>query len=292
MSTDRHVMGTDRRIRGADRRFTGTAPSIPPRDSAGDERKPSVVSTAATLVVSYALLSAVLVGMGLALTHLLGPVVRWDDHVNSWFASHRTSGWNAVSKDGTFIANTLGIVVVGVVVTAVALLMRWGRIAALLVCALAVEIVTFVTVNYAVARPRPSAPHLGSTPSTYSFPSGHVAATFVLYGGIAVIVTARTRVGWARVLAWIVAIVATAWVALSRVYEAEHHPTDAVAGLLVGVGALIAAVLAIRPVWPAATGKGSTTADRQSGRLDSDDRDRLEPSAADGRRAARREMAR
>lgn len=263
------------------------------RASSNDgERGPSIASTAATMVVSYALLSAVLVGVGLALTHLVGPVVRWDDHVNSWFAHHRTSGWNAVSKDGTFIANTLGIVVVGVVATAVALLMRWGRIAALPVCALALEIATFVTVNYAVARPRPVAPHLGSTPSTYSFPSGHVAATIVLYGGIAVIAAARTRVTWARVLAWIVAVVATAWVALSRVYEAEHHPTDAVAGLLLGLGALSAAVLAIRPMWPAATGRWSTSGDQDRDRLDSDDRDRLEPSAPDARRAASREVVR
>ena len=275
------AMSTDRQLMRTDRRFMRTATS---------EQKPSLVLTAATLVMSYALLSAVLVAVGLALTHLLGPVMHWDDHVNSWFASHRTSGWNSLSKDGTFIANTLGIVVVGVVVTAIALVMRWGRIAALVVCALAVEIATFVTVNYAVARPRPAVPHLGPTPSTYSFPSGHVAATFVLYGGIAVIATFRTRVTWVRVLAWIVAAVATTWVALSRVYEAEHHPTDAMAGLLLGVGALSAAVLAIRPAW-AATGRRSMAGVRERS-TSSDDRTRLVPSVADDRRTAPREAVR
>jgi membrane-associated phospholipid phosphatase len=93
-----------------------------------------------------------------------------------------------------------------------------------------------------------------------------------------------------RVLAWIVAAVATTWVALSRVYEAEHHPTDAMAGLLLGVGALSAAVLAIRPAW-AATGRRSMAGVRERS-TSSDDRTRLVPSVADDRRTAPREAVR
>jgi undecaprenyl-diphosphatase len=141
----------------------------------------------------------------------------------------------------------MGVVVVAAVVTVVALLRRWGRMAGLLACGLVLEIAVFLTVNYTVARPRPTAPHLGSTPSTYSFPSGHVAATFVLYGGIAVLVASRTRVPWARLLAWLIAAVFVGWVAFSRVYEAQHHPTDVVAGLCLGIGVLGAAALALSP---------------------------------------------
>ena len=113
---------------------------------------------------------------------------------------------------------------------------------------------TFLTVNYVVARPRPSAPHLGSTPSTYSFPSGHVAATFVLYGGIAVLVAIRTRAIWARAVARAAAAVLTSWVAFARMYEAQHHPTDVMAGLVMGVAALTAVVLALR-LRPAPVGR-------------------------------------
>ena len=158
----------------------------------------SVLTAVATIVLAYVALSAVLIGAGLVLVHLLAPVRHWDDHVNSWFAARRTPTWNRISKGGTFLANTLGVVTVAVVVTAFALVRRWGRAAALLACGLGLELATFLTVNYGVARPRPSAPHLGPTPSTYSFPSGHVAATFVLYGGIAVLVATRTRAPVAR----------------------------------------------------------------------------------------------
>lgn len=211
---------------------------------------PSLADVARTSAIAYVALSAVLVVAGLVLTHLLGPVDRWDEHVNGWLATHRSAGWDGVSRAGTFVANTLGVVVVAAAVTGLALIRQWGRTAMLLTLGLALEISVFLTVNYTVARPRPSAPHLGSTPSTYSFPSGHVAATFVLYGGIAVLVACRTRAPWLRTLACLVAVVLVGWVAFSRVYAAQHHPTDVIAGLGMGVGALGAAVLAIRPPWP------------------------------------------
>jgi membrane-associated phospholipid phosphatase len=80
-----------------------------------------------------------------------------------------------------------------------------------------------------------------------------VGATFVVYGGIAVLVMSRSAHRWARTLAWSVAALAVVWVGLSRVYEAEHHPTDAFAGLCLGIGALVTTVLAIRPAWPSRT---------------------------------------
>lgn len=205
-----------------------------------------LISGAVTLAIAYIALSAVLVAVGLVLVHLLGPVRHWDDHVNAWLAAHRTTRWTRASKDGTFLADTLGVVVVAVVATLLAVVCRCGRASALILCGLAVELAVFLTVNYSVARPRPTAPHVGGTPSTYSFPSGHVAATLVLYGGIAVLVSTRTRVAWVRVLAWLVAACMVAWVGFSRVYEAEHHPTDVMAGICLGIGALLAGVRAVR----------------------------------------------
>jgi membrane-associated phospholipid phosphatase len=196
---------------------------------------------------SYLALTVVLVGAGLLITHLLAHSVgRWDDHTNAWFAHHRTSTGNRVTGDFTLLANTFSVVGVAAVVAVIALVRRRAHLAVLLGIGLVVELAVFLTTTYAVARPRPSVPHLGSTPSTFSWPSGHVAATFVLYGGIAVIVTLVTRRLLPRILTWTLAGLLTACVGLSRIYRGDHHPSDAIAGLVLGAGALCAAVMAVR----------------------------------------------
>lgn len=202
-----------------------------------------------TLAFVFVVLSVALMAAGLVLTHVLTPA--WDEAMTSWLAANRTAGWDSVSRAGTFIANTLGVVVVAAAVTTFCFIRDVGRLALLLVVGLALEVALFLSVNYSVARPRPTAPHLGATPSTFSFPSGHVAATFVLYGGISVLVACRHHATWPRVLAWLVTALLVVWVGFSRVYAAQHHPTDVLAGLAMGIGALGGALVAIRSPWPA-----------------------------------------
>ncbi len=208
-----------------------------------------MVASAAVVGVCYLVLTVVLIGAGLLITHLLSQSVgRWDEQVNASFARHRTAAGNRVTGDFTMVADTLAVVGVATLVVLVALIRRRARLAWLLPIALALELAVFLSANYVVARPRPHVPHLGSTPSTFSWPSGHVAATFVLYGGIALIVTLVTRQLVLRVLAWSAAVALTASVGLSRIYRGDHHPTDTMAGLLLGIAALASAFLAIK-VW-------------------------------------------
>jgi membrane-associated phospholipid phosphatase len=200
------------------------------------------------ITVWFLVLAVTMIGSGLLVTHLVahGRIGHWDEHVNSWFAHHRAHTWNSVSADFTLLANTLGVVVVAAVTTVVLLIRRWGRFALLLVIGLAIELAVFLSTTYLVGRPRPDVERLGSTPSTFSWPSGHVAATLVLYCGIALLVTRATHWRVPRIAAWVIAVALTVSVALSRVYRGEHHPTDAIAGAVLGVGALWAAVLVIR----------------------------------------------
>jgi undecaprenyl-diphosphatase len=73
-----------------------------------------------------------------------------------------------------------------------------------------------------------------------------VAATFVLWGGVVVLLgVGRWRWPW-RVLAYLVAAVPVATVMFSRVYRGMHFTTDVLAGLALGVLALSGAVVATR----------------------------------------------
>ena len=206
------------------------------------------VAVAALAIGCYLTLAVTMIGLGLVVTHFLAhdAVGHWDEHVNSWFARHRSSGWNRLSGDFTLLADTFGVAVVAAAVTLVLLLRRWGKLAFLLPLGLGIELAVFLSTTYTVARPRPAVPHVGNTPSTFSWPSGHTAATLVLYGGIAVLVRVATRRRAARVTAWIVAVALMFCVALSRIYRGEHHPIDTMGGVVLGVGALWAAVTIVR----------------------------------------------
>ena len=211
-----------------------------------------VTAVVVSFVACVVLVAAALIGSGLVVAHFVAydRVGHWDDHLNLWFARHRRPVWNRVSGDFTLLADTLGVISVAAVVTVVLLVRRWGRLALLLAAALTAELTVFLATNYLVARPRPFVPHLGSTPSTSSWPSGHVAATTVLYGGIAVLVTVATSRRLPRLTAWIVAFALITCVALSRIYRGDHHLTDTLAGLALGVAALGSAMFALR-VWSA-----------------------------------------
>jgi undecaprenyl-diphosphatase len=202
-------------------------------------------------VLSYVVLSILLIGSGLVVTHVLvkSPLGRWDVHVDRWLAAHRTPSWNSVSADLTAIGNTLTVVVVAFAITIFLALRRRVRPALFLVAALAVELSVFLSVNHAVGRRRPLVHRLGYTATTLSWPSGHVAATATLYGGIALLVMITTRRTVPRTVGWLVAVVVPSGVAVSRVYRGEHYPTDVIAGALLGIGALASAVLVVR-VWP------------------------------------------
>jgi len=186
------------------------------------------------------------VGAGLLVTRQLGGLTQWDDSVVRWIADRRTSALNTWTGYATMLADTLGILVVLLVTTVVLVVLHHRSEALLLLAAICLELAAFLTVNAVVGRPRPDVARLGSLPSTSSFPSGHMAATVALYGGLAVIVNARLRDRIVGLVAWFVALGAAVVVGLARVYRGMHHPSDVVAGALLGSAVLAVAVIAVR----------------------------------------------
>jgi undecaprenyl-diphosphatase len=240
----RNASGGDRPRAFLDPSTGGRADRLVENDARGHGN----FAIAITTIASFAVMGVFMVALGDFITHVLehGSIGVWDHHVSQWFDNHRSSHWNTVTGDLTDLADTFEVAGVAALVTIVLLFRRWGRHAFLLVAGLAIELSVFLTANKIVQRPRPAVSHLGGTPSTYSFPSGHTAATIVLYGGIAVIVMVATTRFWPRVVMWTLAFVLTVAVGLSRVYRGEHYPTDVISGFLLGVGSLVAGVFIIR----------------------------------------------
>lgn len=204
----------------------------------GNDTSRQVGRTVGWLVLGALVIWLVFVGLGYLLGHSLqhSGLVHRDGAIDRWFASHRHQPWNTVTKIATFGAETITVIVLGLVAF---VLLRWrlGRWREPLFLAISVigEVSIFVSTTLMVDRHRPSVPRLDSAPPTSSFPSGHTAASVALYGSLAIIAWHAAPAGWLRALATVAAVVMPIAVATSRLYRGMHYPTDVLAGALLAV---------------------------------------------------------
>ena len=201
---------------------------------------------ARSVACGFVLLAAVSIAVGLAVTYLgvLEPLREWDQSVNERLAEGRSENLDSVARVISRLGDTLGVIGLALLISAGLAFARQWTLVALVPAALLVEVATFVTVNYVVQRPRPDVPAIGSVPSTFSFPSGHVAATLVCWLGVAVLLHMCARRRAAMVVACL-AVLAAAAMAWARLYLGVHHPIDLLAGVAVGLASIVIATRAV-----------------------------------------------
>ncbi len=170
------------------------------------------------------------------------PIVRWDVEFARWLHEH-SSGWLV----GLFKVVTLGgnAAVLGVIVVAIgSVLVRRGRAndATLLFLAFGGASVVNAVLKLIFHRPRPELAfvHL----DTYSFPSGHAAASSATFTVMAYLLARRHSSTWARIWIGLGAAVAIALVGFSRLYLGAHYLSDVLAGISFGIAWAAASLLA------------------------------------------------
>jgi membrane-associated phospholipid phosphatase len=195
------------------------------------------------------LILAAMLGIGWLITHRLAhdwPFTA-EDGVDRTLAGDRTTLLDRVSGFLSTMASTpyaIALTALGVIVARL-VFHRW-REAFFLAGAVAMETAVFLVTTLVINRPRPGVSHLDTAPPTSSFPSGHTAAALALYGGI--ILLARHH--GARWEVWLLVAIPFA-VGGSRLYRGMHHPSDVVAGVILGAACL---ALAHRTVLAQASG--------------------------------------
>lgn len=195
------------------------------------------------VLLSVLLLGAVMAGLGWLVTHSFAHVWPFtaEDGVDRGLAAHRDPVLNAVTGVLSTVADTTCTVLLAVAAIVVARLVtrRW-RASALIASALVIEVGLFLATTVLVHRARPGVIELDHSPPTSSFPSGHTAAAMALYGAVAWLIARGTG----RWQAWLLLLMPAA-VAFARLYRGMHHPSDVVAGFLLGACSLAIAAHAV-----------------------------------------------
>lgn len=176
------------------------------------------------------------------LTLLDVEIARW---LRAW-ATPQFTTWMLVV---THLHSTTAVCVYGIVVSAwMARWRRWRAVATVAVCVVG-GLALNVLVKHAFQRPRPMLDDPLLTLDTYSFPSGHVAGSTLLYGLLVVLAFRRTRRPGARLLALVAAVVVIGLVAFTRLYLGVHYFSDVIGGLLEGVAWLALCLGALDVLW-------------------------------------------
>jgi membrane-associated phospholipid phosphatase len=141
--------------------------------------------------------------------------------------------WQGLSDSANY-----PLIVIGVGLVLFLLVAKRRSEAVLVMIALAAVTAGSEAVKQLVARPRPPGfdnPVIGVV---YSYPSGHVLEATVIYGIISVLLWRSSLPKVVRVAVPIASAVLVALVAVARVAAGAHYPSDVLAGLLGGIGAV------------------------------------------------------
>ena len=127
------------------------------------------------------------------------------------------------------------LVPLGATVALAFLIRGWRRGALLVVVTLAGAGLLNWLLKLSFGRVRPEAFFDYPLPPSASFPSGHALYAASVFGGLAVLLSARLKHRALRIGVWVVLGSLVLIVGFSRVYLGVHYPSDVLAGYAVGV---------------------------------------------------------
>jgi membrane-associated phospholipid phosphatase len=221
---------------------------VPAAESSGPRgASPAPRSIFRTVSAGLVLMAVGLIAIGAVVTHLsrLDRLRAWDASISEELANSRSHRFESIAEFVSRLADTFSIVASVAVISVVVASARKWRAMAFVPIGLLIEIACFGAVNYAVQRPRPDVVKVGPVPSTFSFPSGHVAATVVCWIGAALLLAMFGRSRLASLVAG-VGVLMVALVGWARVYLGMHYALDTLLGAAMGGGAL---AIAARALW-------------------------------------------
>jgi undecaprenyl-diphosphatase len=196
--------------------------------------KPNEFALGAFLFASLAAAVGALILFGwLAEEVMEGDTKKFDATIRDAIHNHATPLLTTVMRIFSFLGSVGWVTCFGVLVVCACLYFKRRRMAAFL----AIAVVGAGTLDYvlklAFHRPRPLA-FFGTSPSSFSFPSGHALGSFCFYAILAAVLSERTIGRKSKFLIWLAAALLVGMIGLSRIYLGVHYPSDVIAGYLAG----------------------------------------------------------
>jgi undecaprenyl-diphosphatase len=165
---------------------------------------------------------------------LEGDTRQFDEFVRTAIHQLATPGLTRLMQVFSFLGSVGAVTAMCLVAICVSFYFRQARTAATLVITMLGVAALDVALKLAFHRPRPVA-FFGSTPSTYSFPSGHALGSLCFYGMLGAILAKRAR-GWvAKFCVWMAVVFLVGMIGFSRIYLGVHYPSDVIAGYCAAV---------------------------------------------------------
>ena len=154
----------------------------------------------------------------------------FDKYVYDMIFYFHNDAITTIFKFITFFGSTIGVISMVILVL---LLTKDKRRAFFEMLAVLVVYIFDESIKLIIARPRPSGINL-VTEKSYSYPSGHTAIGFVLYGMLIYSIfnsniNKHKKVLYCGLLSILICIVA-----ISRIYLGAHYPSDIIGGFALG----------------------------------------------------------
>ncbi len=166
---------------------------------------------------------------------LEGEVLGFDERVRALVHDLASPRLTMIMRAASLYGGPTVLIPVGLLVAVGFLTQRWKRGALLVVVTLAGAGLLNGLLKFSFARVRPASFFDYPLPGSPSFPSGHALYAASVFGGLAVLLTARIPNLLLEIVIWAVAIALILLVGLSRIYLGVHYPSDVLAGYSIGI---------------------------------------------------------
>lgn len=207
------------------------------------------------IISGYLVLVGLTIAAGFLLTRVLleiDGVASSDQNISEWLERERTPTLVDLSWIGSTLSGGIVIPALVGVLLVVFLAFRHWLLAAFTLFVIGVESSTYRATTLVVHRDRPDVDRLESLPVDASYPSGHVAASVALFGGLLILLASRVEHRALRIALWLLALAIPVFEIWSRMLRGMHHATDVTAGVMMGIAAIVVTVFACRAAGAAA----------------------------------------